>query len=111
MVDGFWTVLFEGVPNFLGGGVAVFLGNHIYGGDSQYFYTGLYDVKGSKISALLQITAFVPAPVNAFGTGEKMFSLQFDGIVEGNYIKGVGQRPDAPGVQLRMSLARRSELA
>jgi len=108
MVDGLWTVEFEGVPNFLGGGVAVLANNRVYGGDSQYYYSGLYDIKEETLTAMLQIAAFVPAAVTIFGTHERQFSLQLTGTVKDDIIKATGTRADNPSLRLPMTLRKRT---
>jgi len=110
MIDGLWTVEFEGVPNFLGGGIIVLSKNHLYGGDSQYFYTGLYDVKESHITAMVQVSAFVPAPESIFGTREERFSIQLSGEVGERHMKGKGVRADNPSMQIQLTLKKRAEL-
>src|SRR5258705_6225077 len=110
MVDGFWTVEFEGIPNFLGGGVAVLTRNRLFGGDSQYYYTGLYDTKDGTITAMIQISSFVPAAVTVFGTNEKQFGLRLDGAVNEKLINATAVRSDHTSVRLRMTLTKRAEL-
>jgi len=110
MIDGFWTITFSGVPNFLGGGTACLTKNRIFGGDSQYFYTGLYDIKDGKITAMIQVTSFVPAPVTVFGTQEKHFNLRLEGIVGEDTIKGAAIRPENSNLRLQLTLTKRSDL-
>jgi len=110
MIDGLWTVEFEGVPNFLGGGIIVLSKNRLYGGDSQYFYTGLYDLKGSNITAMVQVNAFVAAPESVFGTREKQFPIQLSGVVQDKQIKGLAIRPDNPKFQIQLTLRKRADL-
>lgn len=110
MIDGLWTVEFEGVPNFLGGGVVFLFKNHLYGGDSQYFYVGLYDVKDGNVSAMVQVSSFVPAPETVFGTKERQFSIQLTGTLRDKQISGIAIRPDNPALRIRATLTKRSEL-
>ncbi|MFY9907103.1 MAG: GrlR family regulatory protein [Terriglobales bacterium] len=110
MIDGLWTVEFEGVPNFLGGGVVVLAGNRLYGGDSQYYYTGLYDVKDGSFTAMAEITSFVPAPVTIFGTQEKQFGLRITGTIANDLIKATGARADNPSLRLTMTIRKRASL-
>jgi T3SS negative regulator,GrlR len=111
MLDGLWTLEFEGVPNFLGGGIVVLIGNHLYGGDSQYYYNGLCDVKNGKITGMVQINAFVPAPETVFGTHERQFSIQLAGTVEEKEIKATVIRSDNPSLRLQLTLNKRADLA
>ena len=110
MVDGLWTVEFEGIPNLLGGGIVFLLQNHLYGGDSQYFYTGLYDIRGDAIKAMVHVTAFVAAPETVFGTNERQFSLELTGTLRERQITGTATRPDNPNLRIRVALTKRSEL-
>jgi hypothetical protein len=111
MVDGLWTIQFEEVPDFLGGAVVVLQGNHLYGGDSQYYYTGLYDLKGDLVTAMVQVKSFVPAAETVFGTRESQFSIQLNGKVHGDEIRAVAVRPDLPDLRLKVTLVRKTGLA
>jgi hypothetical protein len=108
MLDGLWTVEFQGVPNFLGGGVAVLAGNRLYGGDSQYYYTGLYDLKDRSITALVEVTAFIPGATTIFGTQEKKFGLRLNGTISENVIDAIGTRADNPSLRLPVTLRKKT---
>jgi hypothetical protein len=110
MVDGFWTVEFQGIPNFLTGGVATLFRNRIFGGDSEYFYLGTYGVNGSEIVANIQAIAFIGGARNVFGTAEKHFSISLVGSVQGSAIIAKGSRSDAPQHSIVMRLTKRADL-
>ncbi len=110
MIDGFWTVEFEGVPNFLGGAVAVLTKNRIFGGDSQYYYSGFYEVKSGALTALIQVAAFIPGATTVFGSRDRSFSIQISGNADGQTITGLAVRSDMPTHKLNVILRKRAEL-
>jgi len=108
-VEGLWTTQFEGVPNFLGGGVVMLLNGRIYGGDSEYFYSGLYSQTGPKFEAMVEVKAFAPAPTSVFGLKEQQFSVRIQGDIIGDNIAAIGMRPDFPQARLSMRLKKRAD--
>ena len=110
MLEGFWTAEFQGIANFFGGAVVILIGSRLYGGDSQYYYTGFYDVKDKTLTGLLQVTAFVPGATTVFGTHERNFTIHLNGTIGENFINAVGIRPDNPNLRLPIALTKRADL-
>lgn len=110
MVDGFWTVEFQGIPGYVGGGVVVLLKGRIIGGDSQYYYTGTYTVVNDAIEGKIDVIAFVSQPASVFGTSEQRFGLTLSGQVRGVLIDAKGARAENPRMTMGMRLTRRSDL-
>jgi hypothetical protein len=110
MLDGLWTAEFQGISNFFGGAVVILNNRRLYGGDSQYYYTGFYDVKDRTLTALIQVAAFVPGATTIFGTQERNFTIQLSGTVGENFINVVGTRPELPNLRLSIALTKRADL-
>ena len=88
MVEGFWIVQYEGTKGN-GGGVAVFIKNRVYGGDSGSTYTGTYDENGKTLKARVRIHNYMPGVVSAIGI-EGDYDLEVTGTVEGGVINASG---------------------
>ena len=59
MVEGFWIVQYEGTKGN-GGGVAVFIKNRVFGGDSGSTYTGTYEENGKTLKARVSRVSMKP---------------------------------------------------
>ena len=88
MLDGFWIVEYEGRQG-LGGGVAVFLKGHVFGGDSGSTYIGTFSEQGKKVTSRLKIHNYAPGVTNVTGI-EGDYELEVTGTVEGEVITGTG---------------------
>lgn len=88
MVEGFWIVQYEGLKGN-GGGVAMFIKGHVFGGDSGSTYLGTYQIDGGKIKARVNIHNYVPGVVSIVGI-EGDYDLDVTGSIEGNMIKASG---------------------
>jgi hypothetical protein len=88
MVEGFWIVQYEGTKNN-GGGVAVFMKNKIFGGDSGSTYVGTYEENGKTLKARVRIHNYMPGVVSAIGI-EGDYDLEVTGTVEGDVINASG---------------------
>lgn len=111
-LDGLWTAEFGGIPNFLGGGVIVVVDNRIFGGDSDYYYTGLMNVSDARISAVVEVTSFVPVPSSIWGTPEKKFTVRLSGVhVSPNHMSCKLNRTEFPNVTIPVELTKRADLA
>ena len=105
MVDGFWIVEYEGKQG-LGGGVAVFIKGHVFGGDSGSTYMGTFTESAKTIKARLRIHNYAPAVVNVTGI-EGDYDLDLVGTVEGDIIKATGSPVDyrSEGLILQLTKA------
>lgn len=88
MLDGFWIVQYEGRQGS-GGGVAVFIKGHVFGGDSGATYIGTFSEQGKKVSSRLTIHNYEPGVVNVTGI-EGDYELEVNGTVEGDVITATG---------------------
>jgi hypothetical protein len=107
MVDGLWTVQFQG-PQGPGGGVAVFTNGKVLGGDAGYTYQGTYEENNNNVTARIRVANFSPGVPNVMGAvGD--FDLEIRGAVAGNTVNATGTVPGQPG-QLRLTLTKKSAL-
>lgn len=108
-IEALWAVHFGdvyglGQPN---GGVAIFETSRIFGGDSQFYYIGEYQVSGEKITADVKVTHFNGPGITAFGeqvTGS--FQVQVEGRREDDVINGQMKIIGRPNETLPISLKR-----
>lgn len=108
MVDGFWIVEYEGKQG-LGGGVAVFIKGHVFGGDSGSTYTGTFSESAKTIKARLKVHNYAPGVVNVTGI-EGDYELEVAGTVEGDVIKATGSPVGYPSAGLILNLKKAGKL-
>ena len=98
-------------PGRMNAGVAVLETQRIFGGDSQYYYVGNYEVEKDRITATVTITHFNGEGWIAFGerlTGS--LKLGLEGRREGNVVRGYMWPEDRPGMRLPAMLLRLKDL-
>ena len=106
-VEGFWFVRFGDayVPGLPNAGVAILETGRVFGGDSQFYYRGHYQVDGERVTAQVRIAPIIGEGDTAFGTNE---AAPTDVELEGRRIKSsiVGDmwRTAQPGPRLRVVL-------
>jgi hypothetical protein len=83
-MDGLWTAEFGSNTGVFGGGVAVFRGGKILGGDSTYYYTGEYNLAGNVLTATLRISPFIPGAESVFKTVGRDVVLMLTGSLTGD---------------------------
>ena len=108
MVEGLWTVQFQGVQG-VGGGVVVFAKGKILGGDSGYTYTGDYQENGNNVRAKVAVGNFIPGVPNVMGR-QGNFELEISGVLNGNVITATANLAGAPNQKLNARLTRRAIL-
>jgi hypothetical protein len=95
-MEGFWTVQFVGVQGW-GAGVVVYIGGHVFGGDSAVMFTGTYDLQGNAVAIRMHVKQIAPELMNVMG--RKEFDLDMSGTLDGNTLKLAG---NIPGTELRL---------
>ncbi len=95
-MEGFWTVQFVGVQGW-GTGVVVYIGGHVFGGDSAVMFTGTYDRQGDAVTVQLHVKQIAPGLMNVMGRPE--FDLDLSGTLAGDTLKLAG---NIPGTELRL---------
>jgi hypothetical protein len=108
MVEGFWIVQYEGMKGN-GGGVAMFIKDKVFGGDTGYTYMGSYQTQGNIVKAQVKVHNFLPNIPSVLGVvGD--FELNIDGTLEGDVIRGTGTVPNAQAVGIALRLTRKADL-
>jgi hypothetical protein len=97
MIEGFWTVQFKGVQGW-GTGVAVYIGGHVYGGDSAVMFTGTYSQQSDAITVRLYVKQIAPGLMTVMGRSE--YDLDLAGKLDGDTLKLSG---NIPGTEERLS--------
>lgn len=95
-MEGFYTVHFVGVQGW-GTGVVVYIGGHVFGGDSAVMFTGTYDLQGDAVSVRLHVKQIAPELMGVMG--RKEYDLDLAGTREGDKVKLAG---NIPGTDLRL---------
>jgi hypothetical protein len=108
MVEGLWTVQFQGVQGG-GGGVAVFNKGKVLGGDSGYTYIGTYEENGNNVKAKVTVSNFFPGIPNVMGR-QGNFDLEFAGVVNGDVMTVTANLVGAPNQKLNAQLRRKVNL-
>jgi hypothetical protein len=104
MVEGFWIVQYEGMKGN-GGGVAMFIKGHVFGGDTGYTYLGSYQTHGNSVKADVKVRNFLPGIPSVLGVvGD--FELNIEGTRTGDIVKATGSvsaDEHAVGVALKLT--------
>lgn len=109
MLDGLWTIEYEGDAYLAGGGIAVVHAGEVLGGDSWYFYQGSMTQDGPLITANVKAKAFISGATTVFGPAVKEFSVRLHGTISNaNLIRGKLVPDFAPNVSLGVVLLKRS---
>lgn len=110
MIDGFWTVQFQGLPTGVAsGGVVLFTKGKVFGGDSGYTYMGTYEGDDVTLKARILVQNFLPTVPNVMGQRAN-FELEVMGTVTGDIIKATAHLPAQPAMKLNALLTRKSNL-
>lgn len=108
MVEGLWTAEFGSSSGAFGGGVAVFHGGKIMGGDAGYFYTGNYALHDSSFKATLIITPFIQNYSSVFQTMNQILTMDLVGsIVDENLLKAQGHARGLPHLNFGVKFVKR----
>ena len=78
-IEALWTIQFDTGNGWINGGVVIFETGRVFGGDSQYFYTGTYQNHGDQISGEARIRHYHGPLSTAFGTNDKDFMVRLEG--------------------------------
>ena len=112
-LEALWAVYYGDVvdPNHFNGGVVVFETSRIFGGDSNFYYTGEYHASGGKIDAKIKVTHYNGHDVTAFGIQVSgSLPIQFEGRRDGDKIIGKVWPTDLPDKRLRTVLVHFEDL-
>lgn len=105
---GFWIVQYEGMAGN-GGGVAMFIKGHVFGGDTGYTYLGSYDARNDLVRASINVQNYLPGVPSVVGiTGD--FQLEIEGRVAEAIFNGAGRVVGQQAVGVALKLTRVAEL-
>ncbi|MEX0807964.1 MAG: RNA-binding domain-containing protein [Dongiaceae bacterium] len=107
-IEGLWTADFR-TTNSRNGGIVVFDGGWLYGGDSCFFYAGQYAVQEDVINAEFNIIHYFGNDDTAFGDKAKVAPVTFTGIIAPDLsrISGTMQRLHVSAPRLDVNLLKR----
>jgi len=109
MLEALWSDEFLSNVEGFGAGVVVLESGRIFGGDSQYFYTGTYEVNSGTLSGEINVTHYF-GPANSIFGPDQNFTLRVSGKIEAPIMQGRGFRVDNPDLGVAFRLTRRAEL-
>lgn len=107
-MEGLWTAEFGSSTGMFGGGVAVFRGGKILGGDSLYYYTGEYTLTGKELRATLSIFPFIAGARNVFGTTGQLILELTGSLVGPGEATAQGHPSGMPGLKFGVKLRKRA---
>jgi hypothetical protein len=108
MVDGFWILQVQ-IPEFTSGGVAVFIGGKVFGGDNGFTWIGTYEEGNRLVKARVNVHNFDPAVQSVFGI-KGDYELHFSGNVQGYVITGSAILASQPQKTLGIRLTKKANL-
>ncbi len=82
-MEGLWTAEFGSSIGIFGGGAVVFRDGRIMGGDSTYYYTGEYSLRGNTLNITLTVSPFIEGAESVFKTVGREFTLDLVGSLIG----------------------------
>jgi len=109
MVDGFW-VLEITTPQFSSGGVAVFVGGKMFGGDNGFTWMGPYQEVGSLLKARVAVHRFDRTVQSILGNVADDFEMHFAGNLQGNLITGTAMISGQPQQSLAVRMSKKANL-
>jgi hypothetical protein len=111
-MEGLWTIEFGSSEGVYGGGVVVFSGGKVLGGDAGYYYTGSYEMMDvDAFTATIQVKPFIDGIPSVFNTLRKDFTLNLTGRVkDAGHAIAQGRPEEMPEMDLGIVLTRREEV-
>jgi|SRR5579885_2224189 len=97
-MEGLWSVVFTAPGHPTWHGVAVFVGDRVFGGDPFFYWSGKYTTQGGKLEGTLESTSHTGAPVgNIFGQIVAKYSMQLSAAVPASLAIGASFTANGPG--------------
>jgi hypothetical protein len=106
-LDGLWTAEFGSTTGISGGGVVIFTGSKILGGDGAYYYEGSFRLDGMKITADVTAHPFDSRSSSIFSTTGRPLKLGLVGDIVGNTILAQGTLQSSPIATIGVKLTKR----
>jgi hypothetical protein len=109
-LEALWAVTFIASARNLGGGIVVFEGEKIFGGDSNYYYVGSYKAAGNVITADVAIIHHAGPYNKLFGPLPRV-DLTVKGTRHGKSIHGECTAVHHPSLKARIQLKHLHDLS
>jgi len=103
MRDGLYMVQFH-TPSGAGAGIVTLSDGKIGGGDSFIYYRGTYTEADNKFTAEVLTGRHTAGALSVFGVDS--LHIKLSGTTQGDKADMIGTSPQAPGIQLKATLAR-----
>jgi len=108
-MEGLWTAEFGSSAGIFGGGVVVFQGGRVMGGDNGYFYVGTYELTDNALRASIEVSPFIEGVESVFKTMGRQLTLELVGsLVDERHIRAQGHPRQMPQLKLGVKLTKRS---
>jgi len=110
-IEGLWFVQFASNKRIYGAGTVTLESGQIFGGDSQYTFTGKYLLRFDNLEAEINVehVSALP-PQSVFGTPLSRFRLKLAGKFQTPVMELVGSREEDPNDQIAVVCTKRAEL-
>ncbi len=109
-INQLWAAEFISNVNISGSGIAVFDAGRIFGGDSNYYYLGNFNINNAGfIKAVVKVTHFAGQPYSIFGN-RKEFSLSLSGEFNSPVMELGGFIIGEPKLKMLLRLTSKAEL-
>jgi hypothetical protein len=111
MLNGLWSVIFNIPPSGTannGNGVVIINNGKIYGGDSNYYYTGNCEIEDKLFTAEVKVTHYAGPYNNVFGEFKEV-NVNVKGEADRHEFEANGYS-DIEGKQIIIKLEKLSEL-
>jgi len=109
MLEALWSVEFISNTQHYGAGVIVLESSRAFGGDSNYFYIGSYELVHDILKAEAKVTHYFGPPNSVFGP-LKEFTLKLEGKVAEHTFDLHGYLIEQPALKIVVRLTKRADL-
>lgn len=109
MVEGFWILEIK-TPQFISGGVVIFVGTKIFGGDNGFTWMGTFQESGNIVKARVAVHKFDATIQSVMGEMPDDYEMHFSGTVQGGTISGTAIVSNQPQHSLGILLTKRADL-
>ena len=108
-MEGLWTIEFGSSAGVFGGGVVVLQNGRLMGGDGGYFYLGTYQLDGTSLQAMIEVSPFIPGYESVFKTVGQKLTLNLVGkLTDETHAIAQGHPSGMPSLKLGVKLTKRS---
>ncbi len=110
-LEALWTIEFQTPGGWVNEGIIVLETNRLYGGDSDFFYVGTYEVAGETLTADVHVRHYHGEQLTAFGDEATDFWVTLEARRDGDAMTGTIRRKDRPDLpELAARLTWRADL-